>query len=188
MALTATLRSKRPINTGLIVGLALVVITLVLILVARPGVTPAASSAALEQAATGRAATPATAIGGLIAREASFDFGSISMGAGKVSHRYWLSNEGGAPVFIKRIYTSCMCTVATFVKGARVIGSYGMPGHGHIPDVNQSIAPGEAAYLDVVFDPAAHGPAGLGRTERIVTIDNGGGQRMQLRLVASVRP
>jgi hypothetical protein len=189
MALTATLTTKRSINTGLIVGLSLVVITLVLILLARPDATPVTpAGAAGPAAATGLAATPAVSMGGLIAREASFDFGSISMGAGKVSHRYWLSNEGGSPVFIKRIYTSCMCTVATFVKGARVVGSYGMPGHGHIPDVNQSIAPGEAAYLDVAFDPAAHGPAGLGRTERFVTIDNGGGQRMQLRLVASVRP
>lgn len=189
MALTATLTGKRSISTGLIVGLSLVVITLVLILAARPGVTPAGSSGALEPtAATGLPDTTAVAMGGLIAHEASFDFGSISMGAGKVSHRYWLSNEGGTPVFVKKIYTSCMCTTATFVKGARVIGSYGMPGHGPLPDVNQSFAPGEAAYIDVVFDPAAHGPAGLGRTERFVTIDNGGGQRMQLRLVANVRP
>jgi hypothetical protein len=110
------------------------------------------------------------------------------MAAGKVSHRYWLRNESAAPVTIQRIHTSCMCTTATLVKGMRVIGRYGMAGHGPLPDVNETLAPGEAAYVDVAFDPAAHGPAGLGRTERVVTIERTSGAPLQLGFVANVTP
>lgn len=199
MARSATIASKSSSRTGLIVGTSLAVATVVIaVIAAKPGSTPAESTGKVPAAA---ATTPGTAsaaaattvsatraAGGLTAREASFDFGSISMAAGKVSHRYWFRNESDAPLLIKRIFTSCMCTTATLVKGPRVIGSYGMPGHGPMPDVNQSFAPGEAAYVDVVFDPAAHGPAGLGRTERVVTIENGSGQQLRLGFVAHVRP
>jgi hypothetical protein len=110
------------------------------------------------------------------------------MAAGMVSHRYWFKNEGAAPVLIQRIYTSCMCTTATLVKGMRVVGRYGMPGHGPLPDVNESLAPGEAAYIDAVFDPAAHGPSGLGHTERVITIERAGVELLALHFTANVTP
>jgi hypothetical protein len=81
-----------------------------------------------------------------------------------------------------------MCTTATLVKAMRIVGSYGMAGHGPMPDVNETFAAGEAAYVDVVFDPAAHGPAGLGHTERVVSIETDARQRLQLAFVANVRP
>jgi len=105
-----------------------------------------------------------------------------------VSHRYWFRNESAAPVLIRQVYTSCMCTTATLVKGMRVIGSYGMPGHGPLPAVNETLAPEEAAYVDVVFDPAAHGPAGLGYTERVITIEPGAGAPLQVAFSAYVKP
>lgn len=42
----------------------------------------------------------------LVARESQFDFGPISMAAGKVSHRYWIHNESADPLTIKGISTS----------------------------------------------------------------------------------
>jgi hypothetical protein len=191
MSRSASIQTRHSNSTTLVLGVSIVVVVAALILIAKPDASPSeAGGLAVPSAkpvATAALATSSSA-GGLTARDANFDFGAISMAAGKVSHRYWFRNEGDAPVLVKRIYTSCMCTTATLVKASRVVGSYGMPGHGPLPDVNQTFAPGEAAYVDVVFDPAAHGPAGLGHTERVVTIEGGAGQPLQLGFVALVRP
>jgi len=154
------------------------------VIAARPGARDAAPKAVAPPAAI------AAARGGdiLVAREPHFDFGQISMRAGKVNHRFWFRNEGPAAVTIHRVYTSCMCTTATLVKGMRTIGSFGMPGHGALPAVDQALEPNEAAYVDVVFDPAAHGPAGLGRTERVVTIETWAGAPLRVAFVAMVTP
>lgn len=189
MTRNATLAPKHSINWPLVLAVLSVVLAVaVAILAARPGAKPASR---LAGAATAIAAVPGVAPSGqasLRARENFFDFGSISMAAGKVSHRYWFRNEGAAPVLIRRIYTSCMCTTATFVKGGRVINQYGMPGHGPLPSVNETLASGETAYVDAVFDPAAHGPAGLGPTDRVVTIESDAAAPLALRFSANVRP
>jgi hypothetical protein len=124
----------------------------------------------------------------LTSREASFDFGSISMAAGKVTHRYRIANGSADPLVIQKIYTSCMCTTATLVKGVQQFGPFGMPGHGPIPAINQTLVPGEKAYVEVVFDPAAHGPAGVGPIERVVTIENSARQPFELAFAARVTP
>lgn len=126
--------------------------------------------------------------GGLSSSESRFDFGSISMAAGKVSHRFFIANRGEAPIMIKKLYTSCMCTTAEFVKGIRRFGPFGMPGHGDIASVNQSFVPGERGYVEVVFDPAAHGPAGVGPIERVVTIESDAQAPLQLAFSAYVTP
>jgi hypothetical protein len=119
----------------------------------------------------------------------SFDFGRISMAKGKVSHRYSIRNSGETPLTITKIFTSCMCTTATFItRSAKKIGPFGMPGHGVLPSVSERLAPGEEAIVDVVFDPAAHGPAGVGPTQRSVTILNDAGLALELRLSAMVTP
>jgi hypothetical protein len=185
MTRTATVPSKRSLPIPQIAGIALVAVALIVAIVAaRPGGNAPAPAASRAPAATGEARAAQV----LAARETHFDFGSISMAAGMVSHRYWFRNEGTAPVLIQRVYTSCMCTTATLVKGMRVIGRYGMPGHGPLPDVNEALAPGEAAYIDAVFDPAAHGPSGLGRTERVITIERAGGRPLELQFTAYVTP
>ncbi|MBI2751911.1 MAG: DUF1573 domain-containing protein [Betaproteobacteria bacterium] len=187
MTRSATVAPRRSINRNLILAAVAIAVALAIaIMAAKPGAGPAPSTRAAPAAAAPDMAVRTS--GALKARESAFDFGPISMAAGKVSHRYWFRNEGVAPVLVRRIYTSCMCTTAALVKGARVIGRYGMPGHGPMPDVNETFAPGEAAYVDVVFDPAAHGPAGLGRTERVVTIEHGAGEPLQIGFTADVKP
>ena len=187
MARNATVAPKRSFNRNLILGAVVIAVALAIaIIAAKPGTGPAMSTSAAPAAAP-----PASAIrapGGLQAREAAFDFGSISMAGGNVTHRYWFRNESPAPVLIRRIYTSCMCTTATFVRGMKIINRYGMPGHGPLPAVNESLIPGEAAFVDVAFDPAAHGPAGLGPTQRVVTIESDAGRPLELQFTANVRP
>ena len=197
MAHNASIESKRSLNRNLALGAVVIAVGLAIaVFVAKPGsrsATPAnpAPVVTLPAAATPAVSVPvaaAPAAGALQARETAFDFGSISMAAGKVTHRFWFKNESPSEVLIRRIYTSCMCTTATFVKGMKVINSYGMPGHGPLPAVNESLKPGEAAYIDAVFDPAAHGPAGLGPTQRVVTIESDRGQPVELHFAANVRP
>lgn len=197
MAHNASTEPKRSPNRSLALGAAVIAVGLAIaVVIARPGSRPASSTNPAPALALPAAATPAVAVpvaaagatGGLHARESAFDFDSISMAAGKVTHRFWFKNEGAASVLIRRIYTSCMCTAATLVKGMKIINTYGMPGHGPLPAVNESLQPGESAFVDVVFDPAAHGPAGLGPTQRVVTIETDTGRPVELHFAANVRP
>ena len=188
MTRNATIEPKNSLNKyGMILGAVAIALALgIAIMAARPGTRPAIAASVASAAQPAAVAIPAA--DGLQARETDFDFGSISMAAGKVTHRFWFRNEGAASVFMRRIYTSCMCTTATLVKGMKIINTYGMPGHGPLPAVNIALDPGQAAYLDVVFDPAAHGPAGLGPTRRVVTIESDGVPPVELRFAANVRP
>ncbi|OGA69259.1 MAG: hypothetical protein A3G83_16060 [Betaproteobacteria bacterium RIFCSPLOWO2_12_FULL_68_20] len=126
--------------------------------------------------------------GALVSLRPSFDFGTVSMAAGNVSYRYLIKNNGAAPLSINRIYTSCMCTNATLITASGRTGPFGMPGHGLAPAVSSPLAPGEVASLEVVFDPAAHGPTGVGRVERTVTLQSRDAQPLELRFVAMVTP
>lgn len=116
------------------------------------------------------------------------NFGPVSMAAGKVAHTYMIGNTGASPVTIVGVQTSCMCTSATVVTGNGRFGPFGMAGHGRMPTINESLAPGATAQVEVVFDPAAHGPAGVGRTERVITLETDRGAPLQLLLTAMVRP
>lgn len=140
---------------------------------------PAAGQPAAEQPGSIRA---------LASVSPFFNFGNISMAAGNVSHLYWVKNISGAPLIITKLSTSCMCTAATLITPAGKKGPFGMAGHGPTPRLVERLAPGETAQVEVVFDPAAHGPAGIGRTERIVTVGNDGGLPLELRFSALVTP
>jgi len=131
----------------------------------------------------------ASSTGALRARETNFNFGSISMAAGKVTHLYRFRNSGAEPIVLGKMYTSCMCTTAALVKSSgRKFAPVGMPGHTPIPALNETLQPNEEAMVEVVFDPAAHGPAGIGPIDRVVTIENSAGQPLELAFTANVKP
>ena len=135
------------------------------------------------------AVQPAAQPGALVSARPNFDFGTISMKAGNVSTTYRIKNEGAAPLALDKIYTSCMCTTATLITASgRKQGPFGMPGHGPLKPATGQLAPGETALLEVVFDPAAHGPSGVGRIERVVTVETKGARPLELWMVAMVRP
>ncbi|MDO8600986.1 MAG: DUF1573 domain-containing protein [bacterium] len=125
--------------------------------------------------------------GALILEERSYDFGAISMAAGKVTHEFIIKNNGTEPVEISKIYTSCMCTEASLKIGDVVRGPFGMPGHVALPRVQEMLGAGEGAMLAVTFDPAAHGPAGVGRIERVVSVENSGAT-LEFNISATVTP
>lgn len=107
--------------------------------------------------------------------DSEYNFGQISMAAGKVSHLFSLRNRSPEPVVIEKIYTSCMCTEAQLSIAGQTTGPYGMAGHGLLRPVNRTVQPGENFTVKVIFDPAAHGPAGLGPFERTVYVQEPSG-------------
>lgn len=125
----------------------------------------------------------------LEAKEMSYDFGSISMANGKVSHLFSIKNPGAVSVNVNRLYTSCMCTSTSIIQGGKKIGPFGMAGHGFVPQANVDLAPGEDVSLEVVFDPNAHGPAGVGPISRSIYLEDASGNSMlELGVSGTVTP
>ena len=125
------------------------------------------------------------------ATEDFFDFGTISMLAGKVTRKFTLKNSSDAPVRVTKLFTSCMCTQASIATQNDRRGPFGMQGHGgSIPKINLEIKPGETAEVEAVFDPAAHGPAGVGKVRRVVYVetDSSEAPEIQLSFEANVTP
>ncbi len=120
--------------------------------------------------------------------ETSFDFGSVSMAKGKISHLFRFKNTGLEPVVINKIYTSCMCTEALLVTKMGKFGPFGMPGHGIVSSIKAMVEPGQEAEIEVIFDPAAHGPAGVGKIQRVVTLENSAGSPVEFQFSALVTP
>ena len=154
------------------------------------GIYQSQQKAVSAQAAPVAQAQAPQQAGALVSSRRNYDFGTISMAAGKVSTTYRIKNEGAAPLAFDKIYTSCMCTEASLITASgRKQGPFGMPGHaGPLKPVSGQLAPGETALLEVVFDPAAHGPSGVGRIERVITVETRGAAPLELGMVAMVTP
>jgi hypothetical protein len=127
-------------------------------------------------------------LGALVAKDQdNYDFGSISMSRGIINYTFRIKNTGPETVVVDKIYTSCMCTTATLLKGGRAWGPYGMPGHGVIPKIGEAVTSGEEADVAIAFDPAAHGPAGVGRVMRSIYLETNDG-KLELKFSALVTP
>lgn len=143
----------------------------------------------LEAVNQDKAVSAETSLGIISSGDVSFDFGAVSMAKGKVSHVFKIKNSGFESLVVSKIYTSCMCTEAYLVKNGFKAGPFGMPGMDRVPSVSEELKPGEEAEIAVEFDPAAHGPAGLGRIERSVYIENSGkNPKFELLFSADVTP
>ena len=123
----------------------------------------------------------------LVAEQTRYDFGTNSMARGKVKNEYAVKNTSASDVTLKKIYTSCMCTEASLIFGDRRVGPFGMAGHGVIPSINEKIPAGAEFSVETVFDPAAHGPAGVGPIQRVVFLETSQGMT-ELEFSAVVEP
>ena len=96
----------------------------------------------------------------------------------------WLKKQGKDAMAedVKKI-----ADLANFIF-VRQKGPYGMPGHGFIPKINETLNSGEEALVEVVFEPAAHGPAGVGPIQRAIAIENNAGEPVELLFAAIVTP
>lgn len=126
--------------------------------------------------------------GSLTASETIYDFGTISMANGKVDHMFQITNPTSEDITISNLQTSCMCTTAYIVNGSLKEGPFGMPGMGGMTVADSVIPAHGTEAIDVVFDPAAHGPAGIGDIDRFIDATQKNGGTLQLEIKAVVTP
>lgn len=94
------------------------------------------------------------------------DLGAVSMADGNIHTEYEVKNIGKENLKIDSIWTSCMCTTATLNIGNETSPVFGM--HNNSSFWSQEIKPGQKAVLEVIFDPAFHGPQGVGQLTRAI--------------------
>lgn len=124
----------------------------------------------------------------LQASEKLYDFGTISMAKGNVEKIFKVTNPTDKDIEVKTVTTSCMCTSAYIVKGDSAKGPFGMPGMGYVPPANEIIKARDSIDIKVVYDPNAHGPAGVGFIDRFVYLADANGGKIQLEIKATVKP
>lgn len=126
----------------------------------------------------------------LTASETFYDFGTISMKKGNVTKEFTITNSSADDVLVPSLVTSCMCTTAYIVRAdGSTAGPFGMPGHsGMVPPANELIKAGESRTIRIVYDPNAHGPAGVGQIDRFVTLTDAKGGTLEIEVKALVTP
>lgn len=117
------------------------------------------------------------------------DFGTISMKNGDVVKEFTVTNPTAEAITVETVFTSCMCTTAFLVSpDGATKGPFRMPGMGYVPPADETIQPGESRIVRVVYDPNAHGPAGVGRIDRFIEIIDSAGGALVYEIKANVTP
>lgn len=125
----------------------------------------------------------------LTSSEYVYDFGSISMKDGDVTKEFTVTNKTDKDIVFPTLVTSCMCTKAYFVNpSGKTKGPFGMPGMGYVPPLDETIKRGESRIIRAVYDPNAHGPAGVGVIDRFITLTDTTGSSLKLEIKAVVTP
>lgn len=115
---------------------------------------------------------PDTSGRGLLDLEAtSYSFGEVSVASGKVKGEVALRNTGEGILTITRLESSCGCTSASVTADGAEGPVFSMPGHGPAAPQGWSVAipPGQAATLNVYYDPRTH-PDLRGPVTRVISI------------------
>lgn len=99
--------------------------------------------------------------------EATFDWGKIGIAAGNAEKDFTIENTGSAPLKLFNVKTSCDCTTARLSQGAATSPVFGMHTNSNFV---MEVPPGQKAVLKVIFDPAYHGPDGVGPITRQITV------------------
>ena len=113
-------------------------------------------------------------MGMLTASEERFDFGRTPMEGGNVTHQFELKNESEETVTIEKVFTSCMCTTARIYES--VFGMHGSQ------QTSIEVGVGESVMVEAIFDPAAHGPAGVGLAQRSIYIETNSSKSPKVEL------
>lgn len=149
------------------------------------GYAARSSTTASVQSGTGASAQKSQ----LTTAETFHDFGTISMKNGNVTKEFTVTNPTSQDITVKTVLTSCMCTAAFIVKAdGSTKGPFGMPGMGSVPPADEIIKAGEGRTVRVVYDPNAHGPAGVGQIDRFVILTDDSGGTLEYEIKANVTP
>ncbi|MFA6392677.1 MAG: DUF1573 domain-containing protein [Candidatus Paceibacterota bacterium] len=125
----------------------------------------------------------------LTTSESVYNFGTISMKDGNVTKNFTITNPTDKDILLSSVSTSCMCTNAFIISpdGTKK-GPFGMSGHGYLPPANETIKARGTSNLEVVYDPNAHGPAGVGFIDRFITLVDENGKDISIEIKATVTP
>jgi hypothetical protein len=63
-----------------------------------------------------------------------------------------------------------------------------MQGHGFVPGFTLTLGPQQEGDIEVVYDPNAHGPSGVGTIERSIIVEGKGNTLATLNIKATVTP
>jgi len=97
-----------------------------------------------------------------------FDWGTIDYDGGIASKTFPIKNTSNSVLKLYDVKTSCMCTTAQLKTPEVTSKKFKM--HETSADVIE-VKPGETAELLVEFDPAFHGPSGVGPITRTITMN-----------------
>lgn len=118
--------------------------------------------------------------------ETSFDWGEIGIDNGNVEKIFEIKNEGTKPLILRNVITSCMCTTAQLSLDDKVSPVFGMHTKSRYA---LEVPPQKTVKLKIVFDPAYHGPSGVGPITRQVKVETNDSENAELSfiLTATVR-
>ncbi|OGM12980.1 hypothetical protein A3A76_01425 [Candidatus Woesebacteria bacterium RIFCSPLOWO2_01_FULL_39_23] len=108
-------------------------------------------------------------VSGISVEPSNYNLGDVPIKGGTVTKEYKIKNTTNNTIKLKKLATSCMCTKAKVKIGDKETRLFGMEGMGDKnPSVNLEVAPNEEMLVTAIFDPAAHGPQGVGPFDRSV--------------------
>lgn len=115
----------------------------------------------------------------------SFDWGQIPMYNGLARKTFTIKNTGTDLLKLFNIKTSCHCTVARISIDGKESQNFGMSG---VSSWVGEVKPGKEAKLIAEFDPAYHGPQGVGPITRFVSVETNdkGNQKITFTLTGTV--
>lgn len=100
--------------------------------------------------------------------ERTFDWGNIPYSGGNATKTFTIKNTGTGVLQLSGVKTSCTCTKAQVTIDGKGSPYFSM--HSTTGWVGE-VAPGKEAQLLVIFDPAFHGPSGVGPVERLISLE-----------------
>ena len=99
--------------------------------------------------------------------EKTFDWGNIPINGGNATKTFTITNTGTDMLQLTGVKTSCTCTKAQISIDGKKSPYFSM--HATSSWVGE-VPQGSKAELTVIFDPAFHGPQGIGAFERLISL------------------
>lgn len=109
--------------------------------------------------------------------EKTFDWGNIPINGGNATKTFTIKNISSDVLKLTGVKTSCTCTKAQVTIDQQISPYFSM--HSTSSWVGE-VPPGKEAQLTVIFDPAFHGPTGVGPIERLVSVETNDVQNSNL--------
>lgn len=145
----------------IIIGIAIITLAILAGAMIFLNSAPSSTKATLQKTVGAKLETP----------ETNFDFKDISYSGGNAVHEFKIKNIGDKDLEIANLNTSCACSQAYFKSQKEESPKFGMKGMSPPSSWKGILAPGEEGAIITSFDPAYHGPSGVGLISRMVSLE-----------------